>query len=131
MKKRLAILGSTGSVGANTLDVAARHPLVWRVTSPRSAMGELDLGRTIAINLADLREELSHGQVVAGYTLQGSTGGEWRTLARGSTIGFRKLDRFAAADVRRVRLIIDRTVAAPRPVHLALHAAMSGESHGG
>ena len=26
MKKRLAILGSTGSVGANTLDVVARHP---------------------------------------------------------------------------------------------------------
>jgi 1-deoxy-D-xylulose-5-phosphate reductoisomerase len=24
--KRLAILGSTGSIGANTLDVAARHP---------------------------------------------------------------------------------------------------------
>ena len=24
--QRLAILGSTGSVGANTLDVAARHP---------------------------------------------------------------------------------------------------------
>ncbi|QJR14152.1 1-deoxy-D-xylulose-5-phosphate reductoisomerase [Usitatibacter palustris] len=26
MKKRLAILGSTGSIGANTLDVVARHP---------------------------------------------------------------------------------------------------------
>ena len=26
MKQRLAVLGSTGSIGANTLDVAARHP---------------------------------------------------------------------------------------------------------
>src|SRR5918993_869794 len=26
MKQQIAVLGSTGSVGANTLDVAARHP---------------------------------------------------------------------------------------------------------
>ena len=26
MKQRIAVLGSTGSVGANTLDVIARHP---------------------------------------------------------------------------------------------------------
>ena len=31
--KRLAILGSTGSVGANTLDVAARHPDRFSVTA--------------------------------------------------------------------------------------------------
>jgi 1-deoxy-D-xylulose-5-phosphate reductoisomerase len=31
--KRLAILGSTGSVGANTLDVVARHPERYRVTA--------------------------------------------------------------------------------------------------
>ena len=26
MKQRIAVLGSTGSIGANTLDVIARHP---------------------------------------------------------------------------------------------------------
>ncbi|MBC7603376.1 MAG: 1-deoxy-D-xylulose-5-phosphate reductoisomerase, partial [Ramlibacter sp.] len=26
MKQRITVLGSTGSVGANTLDVIARHP---------------------------------------------------------------------------------------------------------
>jgi 1-deoxy-D-xylulose-5-phosphate reductoisomerase len=26
MKQRIAVLGSTGSVGVNTLDVIARHP---------------------------------------------------------------------------------------------------------
>ncbi|HLX24642.1 MAG TPA: 1-deoxy-D-xylulose-5-phosphate reductoisomerase [Usitatibacter sp.] len=32
MKKRLAVLGSTGSIGVNTLDVAARHPERFSVT---------------------------------------------------------------------------------------------------
>jgi alpha-L-fucosidase len=112
-------------------DVAARRPLVWQVTGRRSATAELDLGRTVPIDVADLREDVSHGQVVAGYTLDGSNGGEWRTVARGSTIGFRKLDRFAPVPVRRVRLIIDNAVAAPRPIRLALYATTSREPHGG
>ncbi len=33
MKKRLAVLGSTGSIGVNTLDVAARHPDRFSVTA--------------------------------------------------------------------------------------------------
>jgi 1-deoxy-D-xylulose 5-phosphate reductoisomerase len=36
--KRLAILGSTGSIGVSTLDVAARHPERFEVSrSPRGA----------------------------------------------------------------------------------------------
>jgi 1-deoxy-D-xylulose-5-phosphate reductoisomerase len=30
MRQRLCILGSTGSIGTNTLDVVARHPNVSR-----------------------------------------------------------------------------------------------------
>jgi hypothetical protein len=45
-------------------------------------------------------------------------------LARGTTIGFRKLDRFEPTVVRRVRLSI-QTVDAPRPVRVALYAGES------
>ena len=42
MKQRIAVLGSTGSVGANTLDVVARHPDRFEVfalsASPRSTL---------------------------------------------------------------------------------------------
>jgi len=62
-------------------------------------------------------------QVVARYSLAGSNGGPWQLLARGTTIGFRKLDRFPPTDVRRVRLSIEDAVDTPRPVGLALYAA--------
>lgn len=42
MKQRIAVLGSTGSVGANTLDVAARHPDRFEVFA-LSASSQVDL----------------------------------------------------------------------------------------
>ena len=42
MKQRIAVLGSTGSVGANTLDVVARHPDRFEVFA-LSAARQVDL----------------------------------------------------------------------------------------
>jgi len=104
-------------------DLASHAPAKWRATGTRSAILDVDLGRATTASLADLREDVTHGQVVARYSLAGSNGGPWRLLARGTTIGFRKLDRFPPTDVRRVRLSIEDAVDTPRPVRLALYAA--------
>ena len=42
MKQRIAVLGSTGSIGANTLDVIARHPDRFEVFA-LSASSQVDL----------------------------------------------------------------------------------------
>jgi alpha-L-fucosidase len=52
--------------------------------------------------------------------LEGAEAGEWRTLSRGTTIGYRKLDRFDPVRVRRVRLRIEDAVAKPRRVAIRL-----------
>ena len=103
-------------------DLAAKRRVEWRSTSEHGAVVEVDLGRTVAIGIADLREDITRGQVVARYTVEGSDGGAWQTLARGTTIGCRKLDRFAAVTIRRARLTIEDAVAPPTRVHLGLHA---------
>jgi len=83
---------------------------------------DIDLGRAALVSMADLREDIARGQAVARYTLAGADGGDWQVLARGTTIGYRKLDRFAPARVRRVRLSIDDAAATPQPVRVALFA---------
>jgi alpha-L-fucosidase len=103
-------------------DLAAGRRTAWRPTGERHAALEVDLGRTVTIGIADLREDIERGQVIARYLLEGSDGGGWQTLARGTTIGFRKLDRFAPVAVRRVRLLIEDAVDTPRPVRLGLFA---------
>lgn len=102
-------------------DLAAGRRAAWRTIGDRGAVLDVELGRTVAVGIADLREDIERGQVVARYQLEGSDGGAWRTLARGTTIGFRKLDRFDPVPVRRVRVTIEDAVDPPRPVRLGLY----------
>jgi alpha-L-fucosidase len=105
-------------------DVAAGRKPVWRTdTRTRTAVTEIDLGRTVSIAIADLREDIEHGQVVARYTLEGATGRDWQPIAHGTTIGYRKLDRFPPITVRRIRLRIEEALETPRPVRIALYPA--------
>ena len=103
-------------------DLAAGKRQSWRVTAGGTVSLEVDLGRATTISIADLREDVASGQVVARYALEGSAPGDdtWRTLAEGTTIGFRKLDWFDAAAVRRVRLSIRESIDTPRPIRVAL-----------
>ena len=95
----------------------------WRATGPNSAVAEVDLGRTVTVGSVRLEEDITQGQCVARYAVLGAVDGEWRELSRGSTIGHRKLDRFAPAQVRRVRVLVEEAVAAPRPLRIGLFAA--------
>lgn len=101
-------------------DLAAGRRLRWRAQG-RVAVGTVDLGRTAAIGVVDLAEDIAHGQVVARYLIEGSDGGPWRTLSRGTTIGYRKLDRFPPTAVRHVRLTIEDAVDTPRSVRVRLY----------
>jgi alpha-L-fucosidase len=103
-------------------NIAAGHSLAWRSTGSRTAVAELDLERVMHVGLADLREDITRGQMVAQYVFEGSDGGAWNVLSRGTTIGYRKLDRFTPIPVQRVRLTIEDAVAPPNPVTIGLHA---------
>ncbi|HXT15257.1 MAG TPA: alpha-L-fucosidase [Gemmatimonadaceae bacterium] len=103
-------------------DVSERRHLVWQRTGDRTAVATIGFDEPTRIAIADLREDLSAGQVIARYTLSGEGADGWRELSHGTTIGFRKLDRFDPVAVRRVRLTIDDAVDAPRPPRIALYA---------
>jgi len=106
-------------------DFAAGRPVTWRVTggAGRSAVAEVDLGRTVRIGLARLGEEIARGQCVARYAVQGTveSAGDWRELARGTTVGYRKVDRFEPTPARRVRVVVEDAVAPPRPLRIGLY----------
>jgi alpha-L-fucosidase len=87
----------------------------------RAVVAEWDLGRPAVPRVARLAEDITRGQRVAGYRLEGWEGGQWRALSAGSTIGYAKLDRIAAGPaIRRVRLVLEKWVEPPEPVSLQL-----------
>ena len=104
-------------------DVAPSARRTWRVTGPRSAELKLDLGTPSSVGITRLQEDITQGQSVAKYTIFGATDDAWRELARGTTIGYTKLDRFAPTTVRRVKVVIEDAVAAPQPIVLNVFAA--------
>src|SRR5438128_6336931 len=106
-------------------DLAARKPLAWRATGPHMAAAELDLGRTARVGIARLEEDIEHGQVVARYTVAGSDGGAWRAIARGQTIGYRKLDRFEPTPV------MGTSTASPNRAAAAVSSASNAIAHAG
>lgn len=104
-------------------DVAARRHARWRTTGERSAVVEIDLARPSPIAIADVREDIRYGQRVARFVLEGETPRGWTPLMRGTTIGYRRLERFAPVEIRRARLTIEDSAGTPRPVSIALYAA--------
>lgn len=58
---------------------------------------------------------------VARYAPEGWADGHWRTLSEGTTIGYRKIDRFAPAAVQRMRLSVHDAATEPTPVTVQLY----------
>jgi alpha-L-fucosidase len=86
---------------------------------------EIDLGRPVTFSTAELQEAISLGQRVAEYHLDYWNGSAWKTIARGTTIGCKKLDHFNPVTARRVRLVIDRARACPTIASFSLYRIKS------
>jgi alpha-L-fucosidase len=105
-------------------DVTRGREPWWRTPSDRTAVCEIDLRRGVTVSVSDLSENITKGQVVSRYTLEGATDASakrWQLLSRGTTIGYRKLDRFAPTKVWGLRLAIETVAPLAEPPRLKVH----------
>jgi len=102
-----------------TEDFALGRRVLWRDTGPQTGVAEIDLGQTVHAGIVRLEEDIVQGQRVARYAVQGTVDGAWQELSRGTTVGHRKLDRFDAMPVRRLRVTVAAAVA-PLPSRLRI-----------
>ena len=93
----------------------------WRVGGAHDVV-EVDLGRLTAVGLAVIAEDIQQGQVIARWRLEGRDDTGWRELSRGTTIGYKRIVRFPARALRRVRLVIEESLASAAPPKLQLYA---------
>jgi alpha-L-fucosidase len=88
-----------------------------------SASVEVDLGGEQEFNVVRTEEMISLGQRVAEYKVEAwdeATKG-WRPVSQGTTIGYRKLDRFPKVRASKVRLTIVKTLACPTIKSFGVH----------
>jgi len=74
---------------------------------------EIDLAKPTEFNVVMLQEDIAQGQRVEEYRIEALSDGSWIEIAKGTTIGHKKLDRFPTVTASRVRLTITRSQGAP------------------
>jgi alpha-L-fucosidase len=86
----------------------------------RDRAPDVTAGSAATVSVASLSEDITQGQAVARYTLHGMTAGTWRVLARGTTIGYKKIDPFDPVTLSAARVQVDEAVGWAGPVQIAL-----------
>lgn len=81
----------------------------------------LDLGQSISFNVLQAQEPIQMGQRVIEFHVEVLKEGEWKMIANGTTIGYKRLLLFPIVRARFLRFIIDKSRADPLISFLGLY----------
>ena len=87
----------------------------------RSGWIEADLGRPVSFNVIRIEEPVAYGQRIRKYRVEIPDGAAWSTIANGTTVGRKKLDRFPPVTADRIRLVIEDARACPLVSEFGIH----------
>ncbi len=90
-------------------------------TSGRADVIELTLDKPTPIDHVITMEDILQGERVREYVIEGLVEGDWQRIAQGSAIGHKKIDRFEAIKVSKVRLRVLKAAAKPVIRKLAVY----------
>ncbi len=83
---------------------------------------ELALPEKVGFNCVDIKEKIADGQRIASFSVEFPDGGGWRCIAKGTTIGYRRLARVPSGAHDRLRVVMEG-IAAPSIFPIALRRA--------
>lgn len=61
------------------------------------------------VNVFMLQEDITKGQRVEEFTIEASVNGQWKQIARGTTIGYKRMVRFNAVKTDAIKITINKT----------------------
>ncbi len=107
----------------NQLHERAIHPSKNTFISTGTNSGEFifDLGKSQPLSAFRLSEDIAHGQSVARWTVSISDNAEWKTIFRGTTIGYARMEKFAPVTANRVKLVIEEGLDTPKHVSVVTY----------
>ena len=69
-----------------------------------------------------IQEEIAHGERIRAYSVEGKvSGGSWKKLCEGESVGHKRIQRFDPVDVAAVRLNVTSSMATPIIRKLAVY----------
>jgi alpha-L-fucosidase len=86
------------------------------------AIQEVRFHQAATVHTIDLAEQITEGQRVAAFVVDGFDGHDWRELHRGTTIGYRRLIRIAPQSLAGLRVRIEDALEPPIPLQIRAFA---------
>ena len=81
------------------------------------------LAKPVQISGVRLEENIEHGQSVARFSVLGQEPTGWRELARGTTIGHARIERFTPITVSAIRIVIEESITPIEPPTIRIFAS--------
>jgi alpha-L-fucosidase len=85
----------------------------WDTGNDTTYSFELELEKTTEFDILLLQENICIGQRIEQFNLQANVDGGWKTIIRGTTVGYKRLLRFPAVKTNRIRFTIEHSRLAP------------------
>lgn len=87
----------------------------------RGSIWEITLPQARTVNYVQLQEEIALGQRISGFRVEVEDADGWRTVAEGTTIGYKRILPVASVTARKVRVTITGALARPVLKDIALY----------
>ena len=87
----------------------------------RGSIWEMTLPEARTVNYVQLQEEIALGQRISGFRVEAEDAGGWRTVAEGTTIGYKRILPVATVTAQKVRVTITASLARPVLKDIALY----------
>lgn len=104
-----ATIKSTNGINTKALLDGKYHTNWITKRKDSTAIIELDLKTPKTFNVVSLQENISIGQRVEKFTFEYWDGKEWKNVAQGTTIGYKRLIKFNSITATKVRLRIEQS----------------------
>lgn len=87
---------------------------------------ELKLPEGAKVESVVIMEDIAQGERIQSYALSGLSGGQWRQLATGQSVGHKRIEQFPAVEAAAIRLTVDKCKAEPQIRKLAAYGPTKG-----
>ena len=90
-------------------------------TSGKGEMLELKFGTDTKIDHVVIQEDIIFGERIREYSIEGNIHGNWIELAKGSSIGYKRIEKFDIVEVSSVRIRVSNSSYSPIIKNLAAY----------
>ena len=73
----------------------------------------LSLDKAQPVNYYQIQEDLNGGERIRAYRVEAKVNGKWTTVAKGSSVGHKRIESFPAVEAQSFRMVVEECTAEP------------------